>query len=382
MSAADPAPGRPGDVTASWLARVLSEAGVPSTGNIAGVEQQVIGEDRGFTGVVTRLTPRYSQVVMDAPESLVAKFPLAERAGGTSYRERMATSPELARQFAERSAREVHFYRTSGQLFSQIPDCYFGHADVEAGEVVLLLEDLLDAWPGDALDGCSVSGVRSVLHGLVELQSRWWGDPELDAMAWLGDWPATIPERVERYRQQSVTVIDRYRERLSPEVVALLAGLGEHLPRILDDLASAPLTLVHGDLHLDNVMFMPSPGGPIAYIIDWQSVARGPALLDVAGFLAESLTIEDRREHELELLREYHDLLQLAGVDGYSFDRLRDDYLRGVIVRLSGIVGWLARVEIHCLEGRERSLVEALFEPGNVFAASVDHEVIRRVGGA
>ncbi|CAN5660590.1 hypothetical protein BH23CHL2_BH23CHL2_20640 [soil metagenome] len=274
MMNAYPAPGRPAEVTASWLAHVLGEAGVPGAGNIVGVEQEVIGEDRGFTGVVARLTPRYSPAVTDAPGSLVAKFPLAERTGSTSYREQMAASPELARQFAERSAREVHFYTMSGQLFSQIPNCYFGHADVEAGEVVLLLEDLVDARPGDELLGSSVSGVRSVLLGLVELQSRWWGDPELDMMDWLGDWPATIPGRAERYRQHSVTVIERYREQLPPEVVALLGSLGAHLPRILDDLVSAPQTLVHGDLHLDNVMFMPSPGGPTAFIIDWQSVAR------------------------------------------------------------------------------------------------------------
>ena len=361
------------DVTPEWLSEALGASGVLGDSRVSAFDFEIIGQDRGFTGVVARLTPHYRSREPGAPDSLVAKFPLAERAGGASYREHVMSNPELARRFAERAAREVHFYSAIGGVFSQRPACYYGHADVGAGEVVLLLEDLAGGVPGDALAGCTVDEARSVLNGLAEFHARGWGDHELLAMDWLGDWPASISGRADSYRQQAAIVVERYREQLRPEVLDLISSLAESIQSTFDDLARAPATLTHGDFHLDNVMFMPPADGPVAYIIDWQSVASGPALLDVGGFLAESLDIEDRRVHERRLLGEYHEGLAGGGVRGYPFERMYADYQRAIAVRFAGVVGWLSRVEIDDLEGRERALVEAIVDPGRVFVAMLDH---------
>ena len=118
-----------------------------------------------------------------------------------------------------------------------------------------------------------------------------------------------------------------------------------------------------------------------ARIIDWQGVSRGPAILDVAGIIAESLTAEDRRCHEDVLLRRYHGQLLDHGIRGYSFEALKRDYSRALMVRPVGQIGWLARVLDYPPIGRELDLVEALINPGRVFQAMLDHWDAGRMNG-
>lgn len=372
-------PAHPEQFTAAWLSAALQAAGVAGSDEIDGCGVEVIGVERGFTGVVARITLRYREAVEGAPASVIGKFPLAERAGTSSYRELQASSPELAPGYIERSVREVSFYREAGPDLPQVPRCYFGHADPEAGEVVLLLEDLASGEPGDALAGCAVDEARSVLACVAHLHGRWWASPELGSLDWPGDWAGGNQVRVERYRQQAGSVVERYAERLPPGMGSLILALRDRLAGILAALAATPHTLIHLDLHLDNVIFLRPEGDPLAYVLDWQSVSVGPAMLDVAGFIVESLSVDDRRVHERDLLCAYRDDLARLGVSDYPFERLRDDYLRVLLVRLAGTVGWLARAEVDSLQSRERELVEAIFVPGRLFTALDDYRIAERL---
>ena len=71
---------------------------------------------------------------------------------------------------------------------------------------------------------------------------------------------------------------------------------------------SAPVTLFHGDVHLENILYSPVPEArPI--LIDWQLAGRGLGANDVSYFLVGSLSVSDRRAHECELLRHYFEKL-------------------------------------------------------------------------
>jgi thiamine kinase-like enzyme len=63
-----------------------------------------------------------------------------------------------------------------------------------------------------------------------------------------------------------------------------------------------PLTLVHADYRLDNLLY--GADGTVT-IIDWQTALWGPGPMDLASFLATSLTMEKRRHLEGALLSEY-----------------------------------------------------------------------------
>ena len=47
--------------------------------------------------------------------------------------------------------------------------------------------------------------------------------------------------------------------------------------------------------------------------------------------MCQSLTVEDRRAHESEMLHRYHDRLLAGGVADYSYDELFEDYRRSVL---------------------------------------------------
>ena len=87
--------------------------------------------------------------------------------------------------------------------------------------------------------------------------------------------------------------------------------------------------LVHGDYRLDNLMFPEHGDGVVA--LDWQTLAIGPRGRDLAYFLATSVLVDDRREHESALVAEYLDELRRIGVEGYSFEQCFADYRLGVL---------------------------------------------------
>ena len=62
--------------------------------------------------------------------------------------------------------------------------------------------------------------------------------------------------------------------------------------------------------------------------VDWQTVAVGPAALDVAYLLTTSLEPAVRRAVEPELLERYHDRLCTLGVEGFDLETLREGYAR------------------------------------------------------
>ncbi len=144
-------------------------------------------------------------------------------------------------------------------------------------------------------------------------------------MAWLDRWS---PDN-EAFYLQLLPMLhggfnDRYAGRLAPELRAVgdavVARLAEYVAYRPD-----PLTVVHGDYRLDNLLF---DGTSPVVAVDWQTVTRGPALTDVSYFLGTSPTPEVREAHEEVLVREYHDALVQRGVTDYDWDRCWHDYRR------------------------------------------------------
>ena len=63
---------------------------------------------------------------------------------------------------------------------------------------------------------------------------------------------------------------------------------------------------MHGDYRLDNLLFGEAGSPRPLTVVDWQTVAWGPALTDLAYFLGCALTVDNRREWGEELLLAYH----------------------------------------------------------------------------
>lgn len=351
-------PAHPSEITVGWLAEALDAP------DLVGFDWKIIGEDRGFTGVIARLSLCYDVGKQPGPASLIAKFPTAARRVASTYSAR-----QVGQQHFERSTREVRFYQElASDLGTAVPYCWFAAADPESMSVVLLLEDLPDARPGDVLAGCSVEEAARVLAAIAPLHARWW---EVEPPGWIPGWGNAPRTRQERLVSQVGPFLERYGSQLPAEVRRLIERLPGQCVGPLAELGAAPATVIHADLHLDNILF--EPGRVI--ILDWQTVSYRAAAFDLVHLLTNSLSPQDRQRAGRELLADYHRQLVARGVEDYSSSQLRDDCRRALLWALGGTVGWLASADLDAVSSRERQLIEASIGDGRLISMVLDWDV-------
>lgn len=177
----------------------------------------------------------------------------------------------------------------------------------------------------------------------------------------------------ERYRGLLDPFFDAHDDALPPGMRRAALQLGPRLQSLAEALQSGPRALIHGDLHLDNLIF-DLPGRPVA-ILDWQIACVGPPAADLVPLIL-SLEVDDRRAHQGELLARYLRLLAEHGVQGYSIAELRVDCGRALLLLFAGTVGWLTNLNRDTLTRRERALqADALASDGRLVSALLDDDV-------
>jgi hypothetical protein len=184
----------------------------------------------------------------------------------------------------------------------------------------LAMEDLSPAGPGTQVEGCTLQQARDVLALLAEIHGRFWGDPRV---------PSMPPERFARVINVNMMQCwgpfqSRYRDILGA-VAAEFEWMWRNAETVAAHRLSEPTTLFHGDVHAENLIFdNDGERGPV--LIDWQLAARGLGANDVSFFLVKSLTVEERRANEEQLLRTYYQLLPRHVRTEYALGRLALDY--------------------------------------------------------
>ena len=296
----------PQDVTAEWLTEVFERNGVD--GVVGTCEGRNIGT--GQVGQNVRFDLTYAHG--SGPASVVGKFASADptsRATGitqNNYR------------------KEVHFYKHLKPLVNiRTPDVLHADLDEASGLFCLMMEDLTPAVQGDQIAGCDVNQARLALTEAARLHGPTWNlaslledevvaPPDADPSAFSNLWQMVYPG-----------FVDRYRSRLEPRHLALLERFTGKLDVYMQP-PNAQFALTHGDFRPDNMLF----GGPYPVaVVDWQTVAKGHPLQDVA-YLLSGLHLAERRAHDRTLVREYHDAIAAQGVTGYDFDTCMADYVR------------------------------------------------------
>ncbi|KAI0837443.1 kinase-like domain-containing protein [Hypoxylon sp. FL0890] len=125
--------------------------------------------------------------------------------------------------------------------------------------------------------------------------------------------------------------------------------------------------LVHGDPHIGNTYLI--NGAP--RFLDWQSIQVGSAFHDVAYFISGSLTVEDRRAHEMRILDHYLNALSRFGGPSLS-SRDEDVLVEYRKYMLAGYNWILAPYELQS-EARVRTMCE------RHCAALVDHKTVELI---
>lgn len=304
---------RPAAITPEWLTAVLRAGGVDA--QVRAFTHKRVGT--GQIGESVRFALDYAHASANAPASLVGKFPAPEA-------DSRNTGVALGNYI-----REVNFYKHLAKTARiSTPKCYFTDVDPATSEFVLMMEDLAPAEQGDQLKGCTLDQARLALHEAANLHASHWADEKIEDLPWVSGTRAagagnTDPATLAALWQMFTA---RYNERLSADA----RTVGEQLTKNFATYEAAfqgPKSLVHIDYRPDNMMFATPAGGKPLTVLDWQSLAFGCGVTDVAYFMAGALPREQRRSIERDFVREhYYERLRQLGVKDYSFDTLWHDY--------------------------------------------------------
>lgn len=304
---------RPEAVTPDWLTAVLRAGGVEA--QVRRFSAKPVGT--GQIGQSVKFTFDYAHAAPGAPASLVGKFP-------SPGDESRATGIALGNYI-----REVNFYKHLAPTASiATPKCYFTDVDPKTSEFVLMMEDLSPAEQGDQLKGCTLDQARLAVAQAANLHASHWDDAAIEDLAWVsgtraaGQRGSADPGAIVALWQAFCA---RYDERVSADSRRIGDTLTGNYARYAT-LYRGPKSLVHIDYRPDNMMFATPAGGRPLTVLDWQSLAFGCGVTDVAYFLAGALPRAQRRAVERDLLLEYHERLRALGVKDYDFETCWRDY--------------------------------------------------------
>jgi len=292
------------------------------------------------------------------PGAEVAEVSILKRDDGTNRRAVLGlryasgSGPKtLFLKSNEPAHRSVHL--RNGNLFNEAllfasrtslpvdhPIVYQSVVDLSAGNYLLMMEDLNQrgADPRDALRPMSIAQVADGLRGLARLHSQYWGfcAEAYAGLGWVKTWEPAEGWQLG-LRNRIPLGLERAADRLPPAVTQHDAGqIVQWWARYVGSLTKAPMTLLHGDAHIGNTYVL--PGDRVGFL-DWQVVRRGEWSQDVGYFLIGSLSEEDRRRSERDLLDVYRQALDVPPAELPSRERL---WLRYRATPAYGLAVWLS----------------------------------------
>jgi aminoglycoside phosphotransferase (APT) family kinase protein len=348
------------EIDATWLTEALRASGAIDAGTkVTDVDIDPVAAGIGFMGEVARITPTYEGG--SGPVTVVAKIPTQD----PHVRELLAP----ARVFE----REARFYQHLAPHLDVTPTAHHVGADEEAGDYILLLEDLGHLRVGDQIEGASADDAAAALEALAHLHAAFWTSPRLDELDWMpriDDAGMKIGKEI--YAASLPGFLQVFGDVLADvdADMEVVERFSENVHQLMDRFGAMPHTIVHFDYRLDN-LFFGGDVGPGVTMIDFQASTKGGGAYDVGYFLSQNLPVDVRRRHEDDLLRQYHDVLVADGVENYPLDQLRADYRAGVLY------GWIIPVyAVGTLDSSsERAMMLWREVIGRAHAAINDHAV-------
>lgn len=193
---------------------------------------------------------------------------------------------------------EADLARSGLELPLEHPAFHFGAVDRRRLAAIVLMDDITACGgrPNSAVRPLSVDDVARGLAELARLHAAYWERP-LPAFVrpwhigrqWAAvAWPGLLWARRK---------LGRLGQPLDLDLGEIERGFRAWARRA----EQGPQTLLHGDPHPGNTYAI----GDTVGFYDWQLVRRGSWAHDVGYFVVAGLTVDDRREHERELLAGY-----------------------------------------------------------------------------
>lgn len=321
----DDFPGTLEEITSEWLTKVLNANHINA--QVDSFTTKRIGT--GQVGINVRMSLKYkSWSPENAPATLVAKLVSTDpvsRATGI-----------MARNYV----REAAFYRETAPILREkgmtIAKCYAAEFCPKREATFLLMEDMHPAEAGDQVAGVTPEAMEKAVRDIAIMHATFWNSPRLQELSpWLEGpkRPETDDAPVpDMYNNFYPLWVERYRDRLTPEMEAVGAKFGTVWMKWAKERKAGPVTLAHGDFRIDNILIGPSDSNARPSFIvpvDWQTPQINAGGLDVGYCIGSGLLPEDRKTHERRLVEIYHNELVKHGVKDFTFDDAWNDYRHG-----------------------------------------------------
>ncbi len=294
----DFSPGSVEDITAEWLTAVLA-ARYPGT-----VVQAV------QPGTIIRGTATKVRLLLEYNED-----GHRHRLPPTMWFKGGLESHSLTDDMLIVYAGEAAFFNeVAATLEMDIPKAILAAIDPATNRSFLLLDDLLarNASFGTALAPLTPASAAVLVEELAHLHAAYWMSPELKTMRWLAGGGSLLQScEVLLSRETWERCIRLPRGKFVSKPFRSFEKLREPVLRALRTDVGRAHCFVHGDSHVGNTFTTPDGA---AGFLDWQSTMHGFWAHDFSYFIVTSLSIEDRRHAERDLLDRYLTVLAQKGI--------------------------------------------------------------------
>ncbi len=301
------------DVDAVWLAEILRSGGHLTAGRIENISSERVGIGVGILADLARIEIVYADANPQAPASVVVKLQ-------SHVPENRAMA--MAFSFYER---ELLFYEhVARDVPGRTPVIYGMQRSPEQARFAIVMEDLSHLGMSDQVAGLDLERTRSVIDWMATMHAKFWNDVDTEALSFMpyGNDEITL-KAADLYEHGWEPFLQIFGNHLPEGGKELGVLIRENFTWLLHHVMDGPVTVAHTDFRLDNIFF--DENGDVIPI-DWQVSVRTRGTYDLAYFLGGSLTIENRRAHERNLVQRYVDKLVELGVSDYSFDEAWSDY--------------------------------------------------------
>ena len=264
--------------------------------------------------------------------------------------------------FREFGRKEAAFYDVVAPALPPglLPRCYEAVAE-PAGHWHVMLEDLTASY--ETLPDWPVPPPTTRWNAVVAAHARfhafWWDHARLGvSVGAFADDAGALERHLASFPKEVATFADRLGDRLSAERRRIYERLVDAAPRLSARYRShRDMTIIHGDAHVWNALVSRDAALNDVRLIDWDAWRIDTATDDLAYMIAVHWFPDWRRRYERESLRRYHDALIAAGVGGYSFDALWQDYRHSVLWQIAtpmwqanhGLGAWIWWNHLECI---------------------------------
>jgi len=231
-------------------------------------------------------------------------------------------------------AKELHVFDrelAAYQLLAPLKEKYSprllaGISANQGSDGLLLLEEIRNARNFDQLRGLPWTQLISAIRTIAHIHAYFWNSPTLKKAKGL---PRHHYMRAHEVKQNLPAFL-RW-AKLSPRDRALFIKLTSQVPAILARFKKRPITLVHGDLRSENVLYEQTS----VRFIDWGLSSVGNPTFDLARFACGSARKPFNLLQHVDLFTVWHRELLCRGVCNYLSHEAWQDYRDAVLLALT-----------------------------------------------